>query len=213
MDFAESRLKLVDSLEARGYLSTKEIIRVFQTVRREYFVPEDMKDSSYVDRPLPIGSGQTISAPHMVAIMTEALDAKPKDRILEVGAGSGYQAAILAQIVKEGEIYTIERIPELAAYARRKLEELGYQNTHVVVGDGTKGLIKHAPFDRIIVTCGAPKVPKALTHQLAEGGRLLIPVGGKAYQELISVEKQGDELSEKNLGSCVFVPLIGEDGW
>ncbi|MFH0861334.1 MAG: protein-L-isoaspartate(D-aspartate) O-methyltransferase [Candidatus Altiarchaeota archaeon] len=213
MDCRSERLKLVEKLKSRGYLKSAEVIEAFKKVPREEFVPDRLKGSAYVDSPLPIGSDQTISAPHMVAIMTEALEAKPTDKVLEIGAGSGYQAAILAEIVTDGRIYTIERITELAFYAREKLKRLGYANVEVRVGDGTLGLEEQAPYDRIIVTAGSPRVPEKLVEQLAEGGRLLVPAGGRFYQNLIRVDKREGKIMEKDLGGCVFVPLIGKDGW
>ncbi len=198
---------------ASGYLKTSIVINAMSKVRREEFVTEEQKDYAYHDCPLPIGHGQTISAPHMVAIMTEALDVREEQKILEIGAGSGYQAAVLAEIVKKGEIITVERIPEVAEFARENLKKAGYKNVDVIVGDGTLGYTEEAPYDRIIVTAGAPKIPDALAEQLADNGRLLIPVGGSWCQELVSLDKKSGNLERKNLGGCMFVPLIGKDGW
>jgi len=184
-------------------------------VPREEFLPEDLRDDAYVDTPLPIGEGQTISAPHMVAIMAEQLDLKEGMKILEIGAGSGYHAAVCAEIVgPEGHIYTIERIAELAAFAEANLKRTGYAKTVTVIfADGTRGLPDDAPYDRIFVAAGAPDIPAPLTDQLADGGKLLVPVGGRYYQDLIRVERRGDKLVKENLGGCVFVPLIGEYGY
>lgn len=174
-----------------------------------------MKDDAYVDTPLPIGEGQTISAPHMVAIMAEQLELKDGMKVLEIGAGSGYHAAVCAEIVgTEGHIYTIERISELAAFAEKNLARTGYgKNVTVIFADGTRGLPEHAPYDRIFVAAGAPDIPSPLTEQLADGGKLLVPVGGRFYQDLIRVQKRGQKLVKENLGGCVFVPLIGEYGY
>ncbi len=207
------RRRLVNRLVSEGCLSKPEVIKAMLKVPRHRFIPEPKQYNAYADMPLPIDQGQTISAPHMVAIMTEHLDVKPHHKILEIGAGSGYQAAVLAEILCEGEIYTVERIPELAEKARENLERCGYSNVHIIHGEGTKGYAKEAPYDRVIVTAGAPRVPKALLSQLKEGGKLLIPVGSRTLQELLLIEKTGEGFKEKKLGGCVFVPLIGEDGW
>jgi protein-L-isoaspartate(D-aspartate) O-methyltransferase len=157
--------------------------------------------------------GQTISAPHMVAIMTELLDVKTDSKILEIGAGSGYQAAVLGEIAKKGGIYTVERIKRLAEFAEKNLKDCGYKNVFVIVGDGTLGYEEKAPYDRIIVTAGAPKIPGALIDQLADKGKMAIPVGGRFQQELIMVEKDKRGIIKKNCGGCIFVPLIGKDGY
>lgn len=213
MDYASQRAKLVDGLVLRGYVKTGEVAAAMKKVRREEFVPDEIKSSAYEDRPFPIGHGQTISAPHMIAIMTEALRVRESDKILEVGSGSGYQAAVLAEIARKGFVYTIERLKPLAEWARSRLASAGYENVKVFESDGTTGLKEHAPYDKIIVTAGAPHVPNALVEQLAVGGRLLVPVGGRGYQELLCLDKTDEGAAESNLGGCVFVPLIGEDGW
>jgi len=214
-DFESERTALVSSLWRRGYISSPAVERAMNRVPREEFLPEDLRDDAYVDTPLPIGEGQTISAPHMVAIMAEQLDLKEGMKILEIGAGSGYHAAVCAEIVgPEGHIYTIERIAELAAFAEANLKRTGYAKTVTVIfADGTRGLPDHAPYDRIFVAAGAPDIPAPLTDQLADGGKLLVPVGGRYYQDLIRVERRGDKLVKENLGGCVFVPLIGEYGY
>ncbi|WP_440059037.1 protein-L-isoaspartate O-methyltransferase [Thermogladius sp. 4427co] len=220
-DFARLRERVVESLEREGYLKNKLVKKALLSVPRELFVPEKYREYAYVDSPLPIGYGQTISAIHMVAIMTEALDPLPGMRVLEIGTGSGYQAAVLAEIVAKedpslkGHVYTVERIPELAEFARRNIERAGYRNyITVVVGDGSKGLPEYAPYDRIIVTAAAPSVPKPLIDQLKPGGKLVIPVGDLYIQRLLILEKKHDgELSFKWGIDCVFVPLIGEYGW
>lgn len=182
------------------------------TVPREAFVPPRCEAVAYRDRALPLSSGQTISQPYMVAAMTEALGLEPDDRVLEIGTGSGYQTAILAEIA--GEVYTVERLDSLSADARRTLEELGYGNVHFKVGDGTLGWPEEAPFDAILVTAASPDVPPPLFRQLeAEGGRLVIPVGTRGLQTLERVVRRGDETETEELMSCRFVPLLGEEGW
>ncbi len=205
MSLAEKKKALIEHLISSGYLRTKPVIEAFRQVPRENFIPTAQKDYAYVDEPLPIGSGQTISAPHMVAIMTELLEPKKTDRVLEVGAGSGYQAAILSRLVKR--IHTVELEPDLAKKAGEGLKKSGYDNVDVTVGDGSKGLPKEAPFDKIIVTCGATDIPKPLIEQLKEGGRIVIPVGSGMYQELILGVKRKGKLEKENKGACVFVPL------
>lgn len=207
------RERLVARLRKAGCLKQKEVADAMLLVERHLFIPESQQSKAYVDMPLHIGSGQTISAPHMVAMMTELLDVAPGLKVLEVGTGSGYQAAVLGQLLEGGILYTIERISELAGRAEKLLAKLGYVNVHVVVGEGTVGYKKEAPYDRIIVTAAAPHVPRALLLQLADGGKLLIPVGGRSMQDLLLIEKKGKEYKESRLGGCMFVPLIGEDGW
>lgn len=213
--FEEQRTRLVESLKRRGYVSTTSVEAAMLRVPREEFLPESIRDDAYVDTPLPIGDRQTISAPHMVAIMVEHLDLRPGMKVLEIGAGSGYHAAVCAEIVgQEGHIYTVERISSLSSFAEANLKKTGYASVVTVIfGDGTKGLPEHAPYDRIFVAAGAPDIPPPLTEQIAEGGRLLVPVGGRFYQDLIRIEKRGAELKKESLGGCVFVPLIGEHGY
>lgn len=220
MDFEDQRKRVVEHLVLAGYLRNPRTIRALLAVPRELFIPEHIREYAYVDSPLPIGHGQTISAIHMVAIMTEELDPEPGNRVLEVGTGSGYQAAVLAEIVakhdpsKRGHVYTIERIPELVEFARRNIGRAGYgEYVTIIHGDGTLGYVDAAPFDRIIVTAAAPDVPKPLIDQLAEGGRLVIPVGDLYIQRLLVVEKIDSELRKRWGIECVFVPLIGEYGW
>lgn len=220
LDFETQRRRVVESLVLSGYLRNPKVIKALLKVPRELFVPPHLREYAYVDTPLPIGKGQTISAIHMVALMTEELDPQPGDRVLEVGTGSGYHAAVLAEIVavqdtsKRGHVYTIERIPELAEFARRNLEKAGYaEHVTVIVGDGTLGHPERAPYDRIIVTAAAPKVPEPLLEQLADGGRMVIPVGDLYLQRLLIIEKHGSSIHKKWGIECVFVPLIGEYGW
>jgi protein-L-isoaspartate(D-aspartate) O-methyltransferase len=214
MSWDDERAALVGALMRRGILRTPRVIDAFLAVPRHLFLPEPIRGEAYVDSPQPIGSGQTISAPHMVAIMTELLDVKAHSRVLEVGTGSGYQAAIISHLAPKGFIVSVERHEALAAHAAGLLRRLGYVNVDVVVGDGTIGHPAGAPYERIIVTAAAPRVPKALIEQLGCGGRMLIPVGGRWSQTLLEVVKDGaGNVSESRRGGCVFVPLIGGDGW
>jgi protein-L-isoaspartate(D-aspartate) O-methyltransferase len=214
-EFEQERNRLVNSLVSRGYITDREVEKAMKRVPREEFIPPEIKDEAYVDTPLPIGEGQTISAPHMVAIMAERLQLKPGHKVLEIGAGSGYHAAVCAEIIApDGHMYTIERIASLANFAENNLKRTGYGAlVTVIFGDGTKGLPGKAPFDRIFVAAGAPDIPTPLTDQLADRGILLVPVGGRFYQDLIKVERKGQKLDKENLGGCVFVPLIGEYGY
>ncbi len=216
MGFENERKELVDKLVREGILKSKEVIEAFLKVPREEFVPKHLRRLAYADTPLPIGYGQTISAPHMVAIMTEALAPRKGHRVLEVGTGSGYQAAILAEIVgDEGHVWSIERIPALAEFARENLRRTSYaRRVTVIIGDGSRGYPDAMPYDRIIVTAAAPDVPQPLVEQLAVSGRLVIPVGGSLTQRLLILEKRPDGSVVKRWGTyCVFVPLIGEYGF
>lgn len=221
--YEEERRRLVEFLRSSGYIRSERVGRAMLRVPREEFVPENLRSLAYIDRPLPIGWDQTISAPSIVAYMTELLDARVGDKVLEVGTGSGYQAAVLAEVVapsdepreKWGHVYSIERIPELAEFARRNLERTGYADrVTVIVGDGSKGYEPEAPYDRIIVTAAAPKVPEPLVEQLKPGGRLVIPVGPRFAQELVVVEKDpsGEVRVRRDL-EVIFVPLVGDYGW
>jgi len=199
-----------NQLIARG-INDARVIRAFLKVPRHLFVPEGELEEAYDDHPLPIGDGQTISQPYMVALMTQCLELKGDERVLEVGTGSGYQTAILAELARE--VYTIERIEGLAKRAKDVLTGLGYENIHYRVGDGTEGWEEFAPYDAIIVTAAAPKVPPPLIEQLAEGGRLVAPIGRRFGQELVRVRKEKGRLREEDICGCVFVPLIGKYGW
>jgi protein-L-isoaspartate(D-aspartate) O-methyltransferase len=204
---------MVDAqLVARG-ICHPAVLRAMATVPRERFVSELDAHDPYEDSALPIGHAQTISQPYVVALMVEALDPEPTDRILEIGTGSGYAAAVLAETV--AHVYTIERLPVLAAAARRQLAELGYRNVDVLEGDGTLGWPDHAPYDGIVVTAGGPDVPAPLLPQLAVGAHLVIPVGATPRaQELVRVRRRAaDEYTRESLGPVAFVPLIGEAGW
>jgi len=209
----EARTTLINRLVRDGYLRSKTVVDAMLAVPREVFVPEAEAALAYDDHPLPIGFGQTISAPHMVAIMTELLDAKEDSRILEIGSGSGYQAAVLSRIASKGFVYTVERIPELARIAEDNLGRFGAGNVKVIVADGTVGYQAEAPYDRIIVTAASPRIPSGLVGQLAEGGLMLVPVGGRWYQDLMMVRRKRGEAVVEGHGGCVFVPLVGKDGW
>ena len=212
MTYKQDRENLVRMLKAEGRIKTEMVEKAFLEIPRELFVPESLKKHAYVDTPLEIGNGQTISAPHMVAIMCEALDIKKGQKILEIGAGSGYHAAIVSKIVGEkGHVYTIERFSSLAENAKKNLEKVGIKNITVEIGDGSEGLTKYAPYDCIYVTCAAPKIPNPLLEQLKDPGKLLIPVG-RIICKLELVEKKRDKIVSKDLGGCAFVPLVGKHG-
>jgi protein-L-isoaspartate(D-aspartate) O-methyltransferase len=197
-------------IERRG-VGDARVLAAMRAVPRELFVPPHLAYAAYDDRALPIGSDQTISQPYMVAVMTAALRLPEGARVLEVGTGSGYQAAVLSHVARE--VFTIERHPELAEEARVRLAALGCVNVHLIVGDGTEGHAAAAPYDGILVTAGAPRVPEPLTAQLAEGGRLVIPVGTAFEQDLVTIERHGDRLEQTSGEPCVFVPLVGRFGW
>jgi len=189
----------------------KRVLAAMERVPRHLFVDASTMTNAYSDMALPIGEGQTISQPYMVAVMTELLELNGTERVLEVGTGSGYQAAVLAELSKD--VFTIERIAALAERAKKKFQDLSYPNIHCRVGDGSLGWPEEAPFDRIIITAGAPEIPKPLTEQLAEGGILVIPVGDLYSQMLLKSRKTGDNLSREYHTPCVFVPLIGQHAW
>ena len=212
MTYKQDRENLVRMLKLEGRIKTEVVEKAFLEIPRELFVPESLKKYAYVDTPLEIGNGQTISAPHMVAIMCEALDIKKGEKILEIGAGSGYHAAVVSKIVGEkGHVYTIERFSSLAENAKKNLEKVGITNITVEIGDGSEGLTKYAPYDCIYVTCAAPKIPNPLLEQLKDPGKLLIPVG-RIICKLELVEKKRDKIVSKDLGGCAFVPLVGKHG-
>jgi protein-L-isoaspartate(D-aspartate) O-methyltransferase len=199
-----------EQLRARG-IHNERVLAAMAKVPRERFIAGEDAGNAYGDFPLPIGAGQTISQPYIVAAMVEALEPRPLDRVLEVGTGTGYQAAILGEL--SAEVWTIERHVELAERARHILLDLGYVNVHVVHGDGSVGLPQQAPFDKILVAAAAPHIPEPLTEQLAEGGRLVIPVGTRLEQQVQAVRKLGGETSVTAHDLCRFVPLVGEQGW
>jgi protein-L-isoaspartate(D-aspartate) O-methyltransferase len=202
---------MVDEQLVRRGIKDQRVLNAFLEVPRHKFVEEYLKYKAYDDYPLSIGYGQTISQPYMVALMTEAINPQPAERILEIGTGSGYQAAILSRLCSA--VYTIERISALASRARKALDDLGYFNVHIRLGDGTMGLPQDAPYDGIIVTAGAPHVPESLIGQLREDGRLIIPVGDEGIQDLKRITRTKDGVKEESLGGCRFVKLIGKNGW
>ena len=197
-------------IEARG-IKDPLVLSAFRAVPRHLFVSEALRDQAYGDYPLPIGEQQTISQPYIVAEMTQALEIDRNDRVLEIGTGSGYQAAILAQIVYR--VYTIERRRSLYMQARNLFDKLNYHNIVTKYADGTKGWQEESPFDAIVVTAGAPEVPEVLLDQLADGGRLVVPVGNQHTQELIRICRSKGKIQQTNLGGCRFVKLVGEHGW
>lgn len=205
MSLQEDKKRLIENLKALGYLKTQKVIKAFGQTPREEFIPLKYRDEAYSDTPLPIGYGQTISAPHMVAIMTELLEPEKTDKVLEIGAGSGYQAAVLSRLVRK--IITVEFQPELAGMAEENLKRTGCKNVKVVCGDGSRGWPKEKPYDKIIVTCACPEIPKPLEEQLKEGGILILPLGEGWQQELIVARKTRGKLEEKDYGGVVFVPL------
>ncbi len=211
MKFRRMREKMVSTqIEARG-IHDQRVLEVMRKVPRHLFIGEALRDQAYGDFPLPIGEGQTISQPYIVAEMTQALELSKDDRVLEIGTGSGYQTAILAELAYR--IYTIERVRELFVRARKLLDELGYHNVVARCSDGTLGWRDESPFEAIIVTAGAPEVPEKLLEQLTSGGRLIIPVGNRFSQTLLKIRKDEDGIHKTDLGGCRFVKLIGEHGW
>ncbi len=218
LDFEAERRSLVDALKRQGILRSPELIRALLTVRREVFVPGRMMKNAYDDSPLPTLHGQTISAPHMVAIMNEELDLREGHKLLEIGAGSGYHAAVCAEVISpsgrkgKGHVFTVEYRPELAELARKNLELSGYADrVSVIQGDGSLGYPAEAPFDRILITAAAPDIPEPLKEQLQTGGRMVIPVGpAYSIQKLFLVERiSGTEYRNNPRGDVVFVPLVG----
>jgi protein-L-isoaspartate(D-aspartate) O-methyltransferase len=210
-EYDSKRQQMVDTLVDRG-IKDSRVLRAFRKVPRHFFLDEALWPQAYEDYPLPIGEKQTISQPYIVALMTEALDLSGTETILEIGTGSGYQAAILAELAEQ--VYTIERIPGLAKRARKVFDQLKYTNIVVRVGDGTEGWKEFSPYDGIVVTAAAPDAPEPLLKQLAIGGRLIIPIGDENLQDLMLYIKEGeDRYREDNLGGCRFVKLIGEHSW
>lgn len=210
-DYATERAEMVEKQLRRRGIEDHCVLGAMLAVPRHEFVAEELRARAHEDVPLPIGSGQTISQPYIVAAMTAALRLRPTDRALEIGAGCGYQAAVLSVLAKE--VFTIERRAELASAASERLGRLGYLSVHVHCGDGTLGLPEFAPFDAILVAAAAPAAPQPLLAQLAEGGRMIIPVGDADNQELQLMEKRAGKLSTKTMEGCRFVPLVGYHAW
>jgi protein-L-isoaspartate(D-aspartate) O-methyltransferase len=209
--YTAMRQRMVDTQIAPRGVSDPRVLAAMRKVPRHRFIPTHLWDQAYGDYPLPIGEDQTISQPYIVALMTELLELKATDKALEIGTGSGYQAAILAELA--AQVFTIDRVVTLLTQAERLLASLGYTNIHTRVGDGTLGWPEEMPYDAIIVTAGAPKVPRPLTEQLALGGRLVIPVGDRWSQTLTCVRQTKDGLKFEYHGGCRFVSLIGQYGW
>lgn len=211
MDLKKAREEMIrHQIEGRG-IRNERVLSTMSSIPREKFVLEREKDNAYLDCPLPIGMGQTISQPFMVALMTQCLSLEGSETVLEVGTGSGYQTAILSKLAKM--VYTIERFSPLANRAEKIFKELDIKNVKVVVGDGSKGLEEFSPYEGIIVTAGAPEIPKSLIDQLNEKGRIVIPVGNSFSQDLLLGIKKKGKLKISNYGGCVFVPLVGRYGW
>src|SRR5579863_5599989 len=207
---AERRAMIETQIRKRG-VSSARVLEAMASVPRHEFVPSEFRNDAYADKPLPIGEGQTISQPYMVAPMTEALDLTGAERVLEIGTGSGYQAAVLSLLASQ--VITVENHTSLALAAQKRLTSLGYANVHVHNGDGSAGFIDAAPYDAILVTAGAPEIPRVFASQLREGGRVVIPVGDRDNQELVCARMENGELKSRVLFPCKFVLLLGRYGW
>ncbi len=210
-DYDKEREHMVESQLVHRGIKDKRVLDAMRQVPRHLFIPEDTRGLAYCDGPLPIGHGQTISQPYIVALMTELLELTGQETVLELGTGSGYQAAILSRLVHQ--VYSIERHDALAEQAEKVLSQLGYDNIVIKVGDGTLGWTEHAPYEAIIITAAAPDVPEPLTGQLTDGGRLVAPVGSRWSQVLVKVKRQGETLVREHLTAVAFVPLVGKYGW
>lgn len=211
-NWLEERRRMVEEQLRKRDISDESVLGAMLKVPRHLFIPEEFRGSAYEDSPVTIGEGQTISQPYMVALMTQCLRVKKGDKILEIGTGSGYQTAVLMEL--GAKVYTIERIPSLAERAEKRLKEMGYENFKIRIGNGTLGWPEEAPFDRIIVTAGAPEVPTAYKEQLSpKGGILVIPIGSRYSQVLYCITRNQDEYTTEESTCCVFVPLIGKWGW
>ena len=208
--YGRKRQRLVETIRSKGITSPR-VLDAVARVPRHQFVPEGVRRRAYEDGALPIGYGQTISQPSIQALYLQVLDIGPSDRVLEIGAGSGYQTALLAELA--ANVYAVERIPELTTRARTVLDSLGYNNIALVTKDGTVGWSKYAPYDAILVAAASPDVPDALVEQLTVGGRMLIPIGGRDVQELTLVTRTESGTERESVTGCVFVPLIGRFGW
>ena len=209
--YQELRAVMIETQLRRRGIKDESVLRAMALVPRHEFVPLPSRDLAYADEPLAIGGGQTISQPYIVAAMTEALQLRGPERILEIGTGCGYQAAVLALLSRE--VYSVECRPELARSAAERLQRLGYLNVHVHCGDGSQGLKEFAPYDAILVAAAAPCLPKPLLDQLSDGGRMIAPVGSEEHQELLLVARHGQDFSTQYREGCRFVPLVGRYGW
>lgn len=205
-----ARERLIETIRSHG-IHDLAVIQAFAQVPRERFVPETVRHRAYEDGPIPIGYGQTASQPSLQALYMQVLEIGPDDRVLEVGTGSGYQTAVLAYLASQ--VFSVERVRELSVRARRALDDMRLSNIALMVGDGTVGWSRYAPYDKILVAAGSPEVPDALVQQLAEGGRMLIPVGGRAEQRLVLVTRAGGATRTETVTQCSFVPLIGRFAW
>lgn len=208
--FVAQRRALVERLRERG-IGDPEILRAFGTVRRHDFVPAAVEHRAYEDAPIPIGYGQTASQPSLQAFYVQTLGIGPGDRVLEIGTGSGFQTAVLAMLASR--VYSVERIRELSSRAREVLDAYRLSNVALLVGDGTIGWSRYAPYDAILVAAGGPEIPQPLLDQLADGGRMLIPVGTRESQRLVRVERRGGDFEQRDVMDCTFVPLLGRFGW
>jgi protein-L-isoaspartate(D-aspartate) O-methyltransferase len=211
LNYEGARQKMVDSQIRARDVRDPRVLDAIRKVPRHLFVEEALRDRAYLDKALPIGEKQTISQPYMVAVMTEALELGSRDRVLEIGTGSGYQTAVLAELAES--VFSVERIGSFVPIARARLESLGYYNVLIKVGDGTIGWSEHAPYDAILVTAAAPEVPRPLLDQLALGGRLVVPFGPADTQMLVRIRRDEEGFHEEALGECRFVKLIGRHGW
>jgi protein-L-isoaspartate(D-aspartate) O-methyltransferase len=209
--FGTGRRAMVETQIRKRGVASARVLEAMSIVPRHEFVSAEFRNDAYADKPLPIGEGQTISQPYMVAAMTEALELTGSERVLEIGTGSGYQAAILSRLVSQ--VISVENHTSLALSAQERLSRLGYANVHVHNGDGSAGLPDAAPYDAILVTAGAPEIPLVFAHQLREGGRIVIPVGDRENQELVSAQEKDGELQSRVLFPCKFVLLLGRYGW
>jgi protein-L-isoaspartate(D-aspartate) O-methyltransferase len=208
---ASERRRMIETQIRKRGVSSARVLEAMASVPRHEFVPLKFRDDAYADKPLPIGEGQTISQPYMVGAMTEALELTGSERVLEIGTGSGYQAAVLSLLVRQ--VITVENHTPLALAAQQRLTNLGYANVHVHNGDGSAGFLDAAPYDAILVTAGAPEIPRIFASQLREGGRLVIPVGDRDNQELVQARLENGELKSRVLFNCKFVLLLGRYGW
>jgi protein-L-isoaspartate(D-aspartate) O-methyltransferase len=210
-NFGAQRERMVrEQLQGRG-ITDERVLAAFRAVPRHLFVPAEYQDDAYADRPLPIGSNQTISQPYMVALMTSLLGLQGHERVLEIGSGSGYQTAILAELALE--VFSIERLPELLVPLMERLKRLGCLNVHVAPGNGSLGWPEHAPYDAILVAAAAPELPQPLLAQLGDPGRMILPIGTQESQMLIEVERRHGTVRQRQVAGCVFVPLLGQFGW